>query len=88
MMTLYKGGVKRAKQAPYETQGYRLFDLVSVDGALWYVHARRVKGSFTLKRMSDGTRLNKTPTKIALVEHQPSYLIEKVPNTGVITLMK
>ena len=87
-MTLYKGGVKRAKQAPYETQGYRLFDLVSVDGALWYVHARRVKGGFTLKRMSDGNSLNKAPSKITFVAHQPSYIQEKVPNTGVITLMK
>ena len=37
---------------------------------------------------SDGTSLNKAPTKLRLVSHQPSYLMEKVPNTGIITLMK
>ena len=87
-MTIYKGGVRRANQAPYETQGYRLFDLVSVDSALWYVHGRRVKGAFLLKHLSDGNSLEKTPTKITLVAHQSSYIIEKVSNTGTITLMK
>ena len=82
------GGVKRVNQAPYETKGYRLFDLVSVDGALWYIHGRRVKGSFLLKRLSDGTSLNKVPTKLRLVSHQPSYIQEKVLNTGTNTLMK
>ena len=87
-MTIYKGGVKRANQAPYETRGYRLFDLVSFDGDLWYIHARRVNGSFLLKHLSDGTSLEKTPSKMSLVSHQASYIIEKVPNTGVITFMK
>ena len=87
-MTIYKGGVRRANQAPYETRGYRLFDLVSVEGALWHVCGRRVKGCFILKRMSDGTSLEKTPTKITLVTHQPSYIQEKVLNTGTNTLMK
>ena len=87
-MNLHKGGVKRVNQAPYETKGYRLFDLVSVDGALWYIHGRRVKGSFLLKRLSDGTSLNKVPTKLRLVSHQPSYIQEKVLNTGTNTLMK
>lgn len=87
-MNLHKGGVKRVNQAPYETKGYRLFDLVSVDGALWYIHGRRVKGSFLLKRLSDGTSMNKVPTKLRLVSHQPSYIQEKVLNTGTNTLMK
>lgn len=87
-MTLYKGGVKRANQAPYETQGFRLFDLVSFDGDLWYIHGRRVKGSFLLKRLSNGTSLNKVPTKLTLVAHQSSYIQEKVLNTGTITMMK
>ena len=87
-MTLYKGGVKRANQAPYETRGYRLFDLVSFEGALWYVHGRRVKGAFVLKSLSDGTSREKTPTKLTFVAHQASYIIEKVQNTGLITLMK
>lgn len=36
-MTLYKGGVKRANQAPYETRGYRLVDLVSFEGSSCYI---------------------------------------------------
>ena len=87
-MTIYKGGVKRANQAPYETRGYRLFDLVSVDGALWYIIARRIKGCFTLRRLCDGTSLSKVPSKISFVAHQSAYIIEKVPNTGTITLMR
>ena len=87
-MTLYKGGVKRANQAPYETRGYRLFDLVSFEGALWYIHGRRHKGCFLLKRLSDGSSLNRSPSKLAFVAHQASYIVDKVPNTGAITLMR
>ena len=85
-MTIYKGGVKRANQAPYETRGYRLFDLVSVDGDLWYIHGRRLKGCFLLKRLSDGSSLNRSPSKLAFVAHQTSYNVEKIPNTGASTL--
>lgn len=65
-------------QTPYETRGFRLFDLVSYEGKCWYIHGRRLKGAFAIKRLSDSEKLERVPSKLRFISEQHAYLIEKV----------
>lgn len=75
-LTIQKGGIRKRNQAPYEVKGFRLFDKVKAKGSEWYIHGRRVKGAFVLKTL-EGKRLEITPSKITLVEHQSAYVTER-----------
>ena len=73
---ILKGGVKKRNQAPYLVKGFRLFDKVSARGSEWYIHGRRLKGSFVLKTL-DGNTLEIAPSKIRLISGQRSFLTER-----------
>ena len=47
--TINKGGVRKRNQAPYEVKDFRLFDRVKANGREWYIHGRRLSGSFVLE---------------------------------------
>ena len=70
-----KGGTRKLNQAPYVVKGFRLFDKVTCQNKLWYINGRRLKGSFVLKNLK-GETLEIASSKIKLVNHQQSYLIE------------
>lgn len=74
--TINKGGYRKLNQAPYEVKGFRLFDVVKAKDSEWYIHGRRLKGSFILKILN-GDTLEIVPTKIKFVSYQHSYLIER-----------
>lgn len=76
--TINKGGVRKASQAPKYVKGFQLYDIVRAHGKLYYLHGRRVKGSFVLKTLG-GEMLEITPSKIKLVNHQGSYITERRP---------
>ena len=71
-----KGGIRKRNQAPYIVKGFRLNDHVRVKGHEYFVHGRRVKGSFTLKDLQ-GNRLEIAPSRIKLVGHSGHMLTER-----------
>ena len=75
-LSILKGGYRKANQAPYMVKGFRLNDVVFAKGRLWYIHSRRVKGSFILKNLA-GESLEITSSKIKLVGMQRGYVVER-----------
>ncbi len=74
-LTVNKGGTRKMNQAPYVVKGFRLFDTVRANSKEWYIHGRRVKGSFILKRVNETLEI--TPSKIRLISHNKSLLTER-----------
>ena len=74
--TINKGGVRKRNQAPYEVKGFKLFDRVKANGREWYIHSRRLNGSFVLKTLQ-GEKLEITPSKITLLGQQHAYITER-----------
>lgn len=72
-MSILKGGVRKLNQAPIYVKGYKLFDAVKAKGKKWYIHGRRLKGSFVLKNLQ-GDTLEITPSKIQLMYHQNQFI--------------
>lgn len=75
-LTIQKGDIRKLNQAPYKVKGFRLFDAVRAKGRLWYVHGRRLKGSFVLKNL-DGEKLEIVPSKITLIAKQNAFMTER-----------
>lgn len=48
-MKILKGGVLRRNQANYIVKGFRLFDVVKLDGKEYYISGRRTNGSFSIR---------------------------------------
>ena len=74
--TILKGGYRKRNQAEYEVKRFRLFDKVIAKNQEWYIHGRRSKGAFVLKKL-DGKTLEIMPSKIKVICKQTSYLIER-----------
>ena len=80
-----KGGRKKLNQAPFLVRGFRLFDLVSYEGILYYVFGRRVIGYFDIRKL-DGTKANNGSVsykKLKLINTQKTILTER-RNSGSI----
>ena len=80
-----KGGRKKLNQAPFLVRGFRLFDLVSYEGILYYVFGRRVSGYFDIRKL-DGTKANNGSVsckKLKLINTQKTILTER-RNSGSI----
>lgn len=71
-----KGGIRKRNQAPYEVKGFRLFDKVKAKDREWYIHGRRLNGSFVLKTLS-GDKIEVMPSKITLLWPQHTYITER-----------
>lgn len=74
--TIEKNGVRKKHQAPHIVRGFQLFDYVHSKGTDWYIHGRRIKGSFVLKNLQNDV-LEIAPSKIQFMFHQRGYLIER-----------
>lgn len=74
--TIQKGGIRRLNQAPYDVKGFHLYDRVSAKGEEWYIHGRRLKGSFVLKKL-DGTTLEIAPSKIKRLSSNNKFITER-----------
>lgn len=80
-----KGGRKKLNQAPFLVRGFRLFDLVSYEGILYYVFGRRASGYFDIRKL-DGTKANNGSVsckKLKLINTQKTILTER-RNSGSI----
>ena len=77
--TILKNGIRRLNQASYLVKNFRLYDKVLAKNEEWYIHGRRQKGAFLLKKIFDSkVKLEITPSKIQFVETQNNYIIEKI----------
>ena len=76
--TILKGGIRKRNQAPRYAGGFRLADSVLFNGTECYIHGRRTKGYFDIRK-ADGTRISPSVScrKLRLVEHSKTYLIER-----------
>ena len=73
--TINKGGYRKLNQAQHMVKGFCLNDTVKVGNKEWFIHGRRIKGSFVLK--SGNETLEIAPSKIKLVAHNNSYIVER-----------
>lgn len=74
--TISKGGYRKLNQAPYIVKGFTLNDKVFAKNKEWYIHGRRAKGSFVLKKLT-GETFEITPSKIKKLCGQRGYVIER-----------
>ena len=75
-MTINKGGIRKRNQAPYVIKGFHLYDKVLAKGKEWYIHGRRLKGSFLLKTLI-GNSLNIVPSKVQFLGTQKGFIVER-----------
>ena len=83
-MKILKGGIRKLNQAPYEVQGFRLYDKVLCNGEIGFIFGRRTSGYFDVRRL-DGTRISASISfrKLRLIERRKTYLTEIRKEEGV-----
>ena len=77
-ITIFKGGIRKRNQAPYDVMGFRLFDKVKWKGQNCFIFGRRSTGRMDL-RLLDGTKINASVgyKNLKLVEMRKNYLTEQ-----------
>lgn len=77
-LTINKGGTRKRNQSPYEVFGFRLFDKVKCKGEVGFIFARRLSGSFDIRKL-DGTKISAgiSYKKLILISKRKTYLIER-----------
>ena len=77
-ITIFKGGIRKRNQAPYDVMGFRLFDKVKWKGQNCFIFGRRSTGRMDL-RLLDGTKINASVgyKNLKLIEMRKHYLIEQ-----------
>ena len=83
-MKIFKGGIRKLNQAPYEVHGFRLYDKVLCNGEAGFIFGRRTSGYFDVRRL-DGTRISASISfrKLRLIERRKTYLTEIRKEEGV-----
>lgn len=82
---ILKGGRKKLNQAPFCVKGFRLFDLVSYDGSLYYVFGRRTNGFFDIRKL-DGTKASNGSVcykKLKLMGKRKTILTERRNSSSI-----
>ena len=76
-LSIFKGGIRKRNQAPFEVKGFRLFDKVACQGEEGFIFGRRSSGFFDVRKL-DGTRISAgiSYKKLHLLEKRQTYLIE------------
>ena len=72
-----KDGVRRRAQAGHMVKGFCLNDTVEYNNKIWFIRGLRQSGSFVLKDLF-GKSIQKSSLKISFLQHNNSYLVEKV----------
>ena len=77
-LTINKGGTRKRNQSPFEVFGFRLFDKVLCKGEVGFIFARRLSGSFDIRKL-DGTKISAgiSYKKLVLISKRKTYLIER-----------
>ena len=76
--TIFKGGIRKRNQAPYDVMGFRLFDKVKWKGQNCFIYGRRSTGRMDL-RLLNGTKINASVgyKNLKLIEMRKNYLTEQ-----------
>jgi hypothetical protein len=76
-LSILKGGIRKRNQAPFEVNGFRLFDKVACKGEEGFIFGRRSSGFFDVRKL-DGTRISAgiSYKKLHLLEKRRTYLTE------------
>ena len=76
-LSILKGGLRKRNQAPFEVNGFRLFDKIACKGEEGFIFGRRSSGSFDVRKL-DGTRISAgiSYKKLRLLEKRQTYLTE------------
>ena len=76
-LSILKGGIRKRNQAPFEINGFRLFDKVACKGEEGFIFGRRSSGSFDVRKL-DGTRISAgiSYKKLRLLQKRQTYLTE------------
>ena len=77
-LTINKGGSRKRNQSPFDLFGFRLFDKVKCKGEIGFVFARRLSGSFNVRKL-DGTKISTgiSYKKLVLISKRKTYLTER-----------
>ena len=77
---LLKGGRWKRNQAPREIKGFRLFDTISYNNLLAYIHGRRSSGFFVIKDAEGRTVSSSVSCKrLRLIRHNNAHLAFTMP---------
>ena len=76
-LSIFKGGIRKRNQAPFEVKGFRLFDKVAYKGEEGFIFGRRSSGFFDVRKL-DGTCISAgiSYKKLHLREKRRTYLTE------------
>lgn len=76
--TIGKNGIRKKNQAPYDVNGFRLYDKVKFNGQECFIFGRRLRGSFDIRTL-DGKKLSAGVSykKLTLLEKRKTYLTER-----------
>ena len=72
-LSILKGGIRKRNQAPFEVNGFRLFDKVACKGEEGFIFGRRSSGFFDVRKL-DGTRIS------AGISYKKLHLLENETN--------
>ena len=77
-ITIFKGGIRKRNQAPYDVMGFRLFDKVKWKGQNCFIYGRRSTGRMDL-RLLNGTKINASVgyKNLKVIEMRKNYLTEQ-----------
>ena len=76
-LSILKGDIRKRNQAPFEVNGFRLFDKVACQGEEGFIFGRRSSGFFDVRKL-DGTCISAgiSYKKLHLLEKRRTYLTE------------
>ena len=76
--TIFKGGIRKRNQAPYDVMGFRLFDKVKWKDQICFIFGRRSTGRMDL-RLLNGTKINASVgyKNLKVIEMRKNYLTEQ-----------
>jgi len=76
--TINKGSIRKRNRAPYDVNGFRLFDKVRYQGAERFIYGRRSSGYFDIRGL-DGTKISSSVSykMLTLLETRKNILIER-----------
>lgn len=72
-----KGGILKRNQAPYEVNGFRLFDKVEYNNQYYFVFGRRQSGRFDIRNLNGDKLPSVSYKKLKLLEMRKGVLIEE-----------
>ena len=84
-MSILNGGIRKRQQAPYEVNGFRLFDKVRLNGQEAFIFARRSSGSFDVRTLT-GQKLSAGVSfkKLRLLEKRRTFLTQLLKENTIL----